>query len=391
MSAQSSRRPRSLRILRGAGWFVLVSVVVVFGLKTLVGDVYRISSPSMEPTLMTGEWVLVRFDRSPPERGDIVVVRQRGELLVKRVLGLGNESLQIVDGDVWVDGGPLPPSRRGFHPVWLFEQGPDLDSHFDHGSTRLDPWSVDEASGHWRLDAREVERGSQAGLLRLRPEVGTDQPLPVSAEGRLGARRDVGDIVVSCELRVDAAEADGCLRVCLIEQGDRFTLSIEVADGPDRGRFELTRRDKDGLDRLAEGRFELPAGDWFPLRFQNVDDHLLAEVAGSAPVVVATGPNSLHPLDHGKLGVSIGNRVLLGGEACVLELRRLRIGRDHHYELVGDFGVERELVLGSDELFLLGDNSMASRDSRTWGAVRRSDLEGRAARVVWPLSSWRRP
>ena len=47
------------------------------------------------------------------------------------------------------------------------------------------------------------------------------------------------------------------------------------------------------------------------------------------------------------------------------------------------------LALDLDEVFLLGDSSAESRDSRFFGPVRLSSLVGRPVAVVWPRSRWR--
>lgn len=44
-----------------------------------------------------------------------------------------------------------------------------------------------------------------------------------------------------------------------------------------------------------------------------------------------------------------------------------------------------QFTLGSDEYFVLGDNSPNSRDSRYWGAVPENNIIGRATRIYWPL------
>lgn len=47
------------------------------------------------------------------------------------------------------------------------------------------------------------------------------------------------------------------------------------------------------------------------------------------------------------------------------------------------------LILKNDEYYLAGDNRPGSSDSRLWGAVTRSDIQGRASFVLWPLDQIR--
>ena len=45
-----------------------------------------------------------------------------------------------------------------------------------------------------------------------------------------------------------------------------------------------------------------------------------------------------------------------------------------------------EIVLGTDEIFVLGDNTSNSRDSRYWGAVPEKNIVGKATRIYWPFT-----
>ena len=68
-------------------WTLALLLLAFFALKTFVGDVYPVTSSSMEPTIRKGEWVLVLYDDSPPERFDLVVLTRGDGTYVKRVAG----------------------------------------------------------------------------------------------------------------------------------------------------------------------------------------------------------------------------------------------------------------------------------------------------------------
>jgi len=71
---------------------------------------FAIVESSMEPALEPGDWVLARRFRPPPRRGDIVVFPDPlvpGRNLVKRIVGLPDETVELRDGRVLVNGEPL--------------------------------------------------------------------------------------------------------------------------------------------------------------------------------------------------------------------------------------------------------------------------------------------
>ena len=53
-------------------------------------------------------------------------------------------------------------------------------------------------------------------------------------------------------------------------------------------------------------------------------------------------------------------------------------------------GLDRsDFTMGDDEYFVMGDNRAHSTDSRHYGPVQRSHIEGRAICRMWPLHRWR--
>ncbi|MEM8710130.1 MAG: S26 family signal peptidase, partial [Planctomycetota bacterium] len=73
----------------------------------------------------------------------------------------------------------------------------------------------------------------------------------------------------------------------------------------------------------------------------------------------------------------------------LMEVKNVRVLRDFHVVPRGEFGVGRTLTIGTDQIFVLGDNSSSSRDSRDRGPIPEANVIGTAKAVVKPLSAFR--
>ena len=94
------------------GTFILAVLLIAFILSEYIVERVRVHNHSMEHTLEPEDLVLIdkiSYRFHDPERFDIVVFRQsgKGEDLIKRVIGLPHETIQIVDGTFLVDGEEL--------------------------------------------------------------------------------------------------------------------------------------------------------------------------------------------------------------------------------------------------------------------------------------------
>ena len=112
--AEESPQKSVLRRLWDSTGYLLVPLVSVFLLLGVIFSLAWGPTGSMEPTLPTKSyflgWRLPYFFGDPtPARGDIVMFRSEelGELLVKRVIGLGGDTITFADGDVYVNGEAL--------------------------------------------------------------------------------------------------------------------------------------------------------------------------------------------------------------------------------------------------------------------------------------------
>ncbi len=134
-STPSPRASLSVRI-RALVMSVLPVLAIVLGTRQLLAEAFRIPSGSMEPTLLVGDWLFVNKLRfgphipltsydlpgyAQPKRGDVTVfisppqdvtIRMSPEdvtpTLVKRIVGVGGDTLLMRHGQLMVNGNAVP-------------------------------------------------------------------------------------------------------------------------------------------------------------------------------------------------------------------------------------------------------------------------------------------
>jgi len=113
--APARRRRRGSALL---GWLIWLvpAVLIGTGLKTYVGEPYKVPSGSMLPTIEPGDWIVANKmadDLGDFHYGDLVVflpppaVDDQVDALVKRIIGLPGDEITFTDGVVVRNGAPV--------------------------------------------------------------------------------------------------------------------------------------------------------------------------------------------------------------------------------------------------------------------------------------------
>ncbi len=102
-----------VRLLREVLEVAVITLLLFVVVRGVVQN-YRVDGPSMTPTLLNHEYILVdkaQYIFGSPRRGDVIVFkwpRDTSEDFVKRVIGVPGDTVRVTsDGQVSVDGTPI--------------------------------------------------------------------------------------------------------------------------------------------------------------------------------------------------------------------------------------------------------------------------------------------
>lgn len=117
-------------------WVVslLIAVALAFFIRHYIVELYMVEGPSMRPTLLNSERLVVNkfiYRFTEPQRGDVLVFRYPSDPsrdFIKRVIAVGGDTIEIKDGRVFVNGELLDEPyilerTRGSYPLARVPEG----------------------------------------------------------------------------------------------------------------------------------------------------------------------------------------------------------------------------------------------------------------------------
>lgn len=275
------------------------------------------------------------FEFRRPRRWEIVVLcsPEDGQLAVKRVVGLPGETIQLRDGDIWIDGHIAAKSLAAMRAIrQLVHEEAENARRWRPDDKRQCRWSSDA----WHLSPG---KGEHVALIYEHPgaaAITNDSAYNAALTRRLFAVRD---FALSTNIRSSGG----------------WQLIVEFANGGDPLTWDVTG-DGDALLEVFA----------FDRRFQiYLDGQLYGE----------------RNLDPAASITPTAQPFALKVRQADVELRDLCIYHDIYQaseaEQIGSPVPMEPLKLGAKEIFVLGDNSAVSLDSRQWGPVPVRLLVGR--------------
>jgi len=344
-----------------------------------------------------------------PKHWDVIVFKNPldpSENYIKRLVGLPGETVEIIDGDVYINGqiSRKPPKvqKELWMPVYDNDYQPvrPREGSFN-GHSWAQPFRV--ADSEWEVDKANPTKfrlDSPTGRINTMTydtSIGND----LRATYAYDDVRDYGNMPYCSDLMVRfyarSADNQGHIGIGLSKYQTNYKAWVDLT-----GEMVIAEVSK-GKEQILDSKPIRPPSPNKPalLKFANVDHRLIFQFeAEKLTHDLGRGPD-----DAGEIRANIPPEVKIFGSGK-LTLSNIVIFRDIHYTTfkfanrpeTGRATEGNPFKLEKDEFFVLGDNSPNSEDARWWsqpgignnglsykpGTVPRDYLVGKALFVYWP-------
>lgn len=113
---------------------IAVALILAFFIRYFIVELYLVEGPSMRPTLINGERLVVNkfiYRFKQPQRGEIIVFRYPRDPsrdFIKRVIAVAGDTIELKDGRVFVNGELqneeyILEKTRGSYPLATVPEG----------------------------------------------------------------------------------------------------------------------------------------------------------------------------------------------------------------------------------------------------------------------------
>jgi len=363
-------------------------------------------------SVSNGDRILVLkciYQFEEPKQWDVVVFKNPldpTENYIKRLLGRPNEVVEIIDGDVYIDGkiSRKPPKvqREMWMPIYDNDYQPARpeEPQFNRHAWRQ-PFRNAEGS-KWAVDEESPTIFKLAGEPNEIHTLGYDSSLGNGFKATYAYDDTTvyrfmpycSDLMV--RYWVTSEQPDGQAGAALSKYGVQYAGRVDFA-----GSMTISKI-SDGNEKVLVTRtIEAPAaGRPTMLSFTNVD-HVLVLEFGDQKQIYDLGPEP-NAAGARRIDIEPAVRISGAGHIAVSHLAMFRdifyTGRSANSNEPGRATEGHPLKLEADQFFMLGDNSPCSEDGRWWrspgkgnngkiyseGIVPREYLIGKALFVYWP-------
>lgn len=174
LSVEQKKEKNILRDFFDTVELLAIAASIILLVFTLIVRITVVNGSSMERTLFSGDKLIVSNLFYSPEQGDIVIIQSpainHGEAIIKRVIAVGGDTVQLVRGAVYVNGELLPEADGSLGYTIAPEENVDIGSYHlaeDEIFVLGDNRSISYDSG----DFGPIDRRAVLGkvLLRIAP------------------------------------------------------------------------------------------------------------------------------------------------------------------------------------------------------------------------------
>lgn len=92
-----------MKYIKDLSSYILIILIVIL-IRTFIVTPVRVDGPSMNPTLVNGEILLLEKYNRSFSRFDIVVLKYNNNRLVKRIIGLPGDKVSYINDELYING-----------------------------------------------------------------------------------------------------------------------------------------------------------------------------------------------------------------------------------------------------------------------------------------------